>query len=93
MPQFKVTLEVPVCVTAHCDITIGAQDEEQAWAQALDAYKGIVAAYDKAMREYRQAPASHKWPDPTYYWHVDDDDIESNLDETEIDVGTIREIK
>jgi hypothetical protein len=83
--KFNVKLQVPVRVMANLEFKLEAENEDDAYEKAFDAYKQIVKDYDDAMKLYRQGKLK-SWPECPYFWHVDDDDIESNMDDRDIEV-------
>jgi len=85
---YNVTLKVPVKLTATCHIKVAAENEDQAWDRAMDVYAGLVENDEAAMKAYRQDKA----PYPEKYnivWDVDNQDIESNMNEREIEVDRV----
>ena len=83
--KFKVKLQVAVRLAAYCDIKLEAENEDDAYEKAIETYQEITTNYEQAMRLYRQNKTS-TWPDPPYFWHVDDEDIEANMDDRDIEV-------
>jgi hypothetical protein len=72
-----------------------------------DAYLAALREYDTKHYQYRMRLAQHikesglhapncpeppEYPRPSYYWGVDDEDIEANLNSDDIDIDRIEEV-
>jgi len=90
--KFKVKLQVVVRLAAYCDIKLEAENEDQAYEIALDEYERIVNEYHAAMTLYRQGKTS-VWPDCPYFWHVNEEDIEENMEDCDIEVYSAEPIQ
>jgi len=90
--RFKVKLQVVVRLAAYCDIKLEAENENDAYEIAFNEYKRIVEDYERDMKLYRQGKRA-TWPEPTYYWHVNEEDIEENMDDRDIEVYSAEPIQ
>jgi hypothetical protein len=89
MPTFKVQLVVPVKLSATLEFKMEAETEDAAFELAIDTYKQRDSEYQERLKTYHR---THKgdYPEAPFYWSVDSDDIEANLDEGEIEIDNVK---
>jgi hypothetical protein len=92
MPSFKVTLAAPVEITAYCDITVEAESEEDAADKAAQAYNDLEQIYKIHLKEHHNN-LSLPYPQASYFWRVNDDDLEGNINEDDIEVDSVNPIE
>jgi hypothetical protein len=69
-----------------------AENEDQVYEKAYDEYKRIQSEYESALSEYHRTHAI-PYPKCPYFWEVDNDDIEGNLDDDDIQVDSVDEVE
>lgn len=92
MTKYKVCLAVPVKLTATLELTIEADNEDHAWTIAVEEYKRQQKEYEDALKEYHRT-FKKPYPECPFFWHVDEDDIEANMETKNIDIDTVKEVK
>lgn len=91
MLTYKVTLNVPVTVTATCEIEVSAKTSDQAHDIAIERYKELDVEHQVNVKMYRMGKSS-KYPPAPFTWTIDPDDILNELDEDDIEIDEVKEV-
>jgi len=90
--KYKVKLTAEVKISAYVEIKMEGESEDQIYENAVEEYKRIVKEYEAQMSAYRRGELK-TWPECPYYWYINDDDIENTLDDDDIEVHHVEEVK
>jgi hypothetical protein len=90
MPKFKVRLICPVELTASTEVTVEAEDAEQAGDAAIEKLKQLDEEYQTALANYRKNRGDY--PTPAYFWTVDQDDVDGAIDEEDIEYSDVEDV-